>query len=110
MSEAKTTGSEPGRSCPQAESIAAYAQGEPSIEEVARFEEHLAGCESCRREAEEFREVVAMMRELPPEPLTRDLAPDILAKIGELEGALAHLHALARRQPDVVARLGLYAG
>jgi len=41
--------------------IAAYLSGELQVQRRAEFEEHLAGCGDCRREAEEAREVWEML-------------------------------------------------
>ena len=81
MSERTGQGNDGRGGCPEEESAVAYVQGELSDEELSRFERHLAECEVCRDKVSEMRAVVARLRELAPEPLSRDLAPDVLARI-----------------------------
>jgi anti-sigma factor RsiW len=47
--------------------VGAYAMGLLDDEQARAVEEHLASCESCRREHEELRRMTELLDELPPE-------------------------------------------
>lgn len=49
--------------------LAAYSLNALEPDEQAALEEHLAGCEQCRRDLSELRESASLLREMPPEAL-----------------------------------------
>lgn len=67
--------------CPQIGDAAGFAQGgmEPAARAV--FERHLAECGACRQAVEETGRVVALLQSVPPARVSRDLAPEVLARI-----------------------------
>lgn len=81
MSETNRQGNDGRGGCPEEESVVGYVRGELSGDELASFERHLSECDACRERVSEIRELIGRLRELKPEPVSRDLAPDILARI-----------------------------
>jgi hypothetical protein len=79
-----------GEVCPDAEALAAYADGGLSADEVARLEAHLAGCADCRR----------LVAALMPEPAAGAAA----------EPAPAGAVVLPFRQRRVVVWMSMAAG
>ncbi len=67
--------------CRFQESAAPFAQGQMPAAEREAFAAHLDGCAVCRREVEDFRAVLARLKDLPAEPPGRDLAGPLVADI-----------------------------
>ena len=95
MSETNRQGNDVRGGCPEAESVVGYVRGEVSGEELSRFERHLSECDACRERVSEIRAVVARLRQLEPEPLSRDLAPDVLARIPRPAPPALHVARIA---------------
>lgn len=57
-----------------------YWSGELSEAEARQVEEHLADCETCRRELAELRELDSMVQELEPEQAPRDFVSDVMGQ------------------------------
>jgi len=64
-------------SCPRSEEAAAYLAGEPAGD----FEAHLATCAECTRAVSSARSLVSLLRSAPRAEVSRDLTPDILARV-----------------------------
>jgi len=77
---------------------------EPGV--APRVQEHLAACDSCRREAAAESRMRTLMRALPSEPLARDLTPAVLARIADA-GKPVRL-AWFRRAPAVAFAAGVF--
>lgn len=56
-----------------------------SPQQARRFDEHLHGCDDCRRLAEEISAVVRALRGLPEEPLAAEIESRLLAGLGPAE-------------------------
>lgn len=78
-------GEQRGKSCPAGEDVLAGLQGELTPVEQALIEKHCGSCDACRRRVDEFRGVLARMRDVPAATVGRDLAPVILARIPAAE-------------------------
>lgn len=65
--------------CPQGEDVAAFV-GE-ALPLRGEFEKHLAECDSCRVSVEETRQVIALLKAIPEEELSHDLAPGVMARL-----------------------------
>ena len=63
------------------EHLSAYLDGELEAKFVSQVEEHLASCETCRRELDALRDVVGMMHALPHERAPRELESDVVSYI-----------------------------
>ena len=70
-----------GKRCPREVDIVAFLQDELTRGQKQTFEKHLATCSSCAKEIEPYRKLIGrLLTPLPAMP-TRDLTPDILARI-----------------------------
>ncbi|TAN37044.1 MAG: hypothetical protein EPN23_06975 [Verrucomicrobia bacterium] len=67
--------------CAWAEEIPALLLGELAAARAAEVERHLADCVECTARRDEFNRVLFRLRALPAEPPSRDLAPEILARL-----------------------------
>ena len=56
-----------------------------SPEQAWRFDEHLYGCDDCRRLAEEIYAMVRALRGLPEEPLAPEIEARLLASLRSAE-------------------------
>jgi anti-sigma factor RsiW len=56
-----------------------------SPEQAWRFDEHLHGCDDCRRLAEEVHAMVRVLRGLPKEPLAPDVETRLLTSLEPAE-------------------------
>ncbi len=63
------------------EELAAYLLGRLDEGEAARFRDHLAGCERCRAEEVELREVAGLLQRTIPSQLPADLEARTLAAV-----------------------------
>ena len=59
-----------------------------SPERAWRFDEHLHGCDECRRLAEEMYAMVRALRGLPAEPLAPEIEERLLASLRSAEHPL----------------------
>lgn len=64
------------------ERLDAYLDGTLTDEQVTATEAHLAVCAACRRELAALRELVATFPAVPTAPLTVDLTPRVLRRVG----------------------------
>ena len=62
------------------ETLHMYLDGELAAADVARVEDHLAACESCRSEVEGMLRLFSALDELAPAPAP-DLVPGVLARV-----------------------------
>jgi anti-sigma factor RsiW len=67
--------------------LSEHLDGRLSGEGASRIEEHLRGCEECRRLGEEVSEVVRALRELPEDPLSPEIEARLLARLRPREPA-----------------------
>jgi hypothetical protein len=67
--------------CPRSEDAAAFASGDLTPEAAVAFASHQAGCAECQRAVAVARTVFTRLRQIPPVVGSRDLAPEILARI-----------------------------
>jgi hypothetical protein len=72
------------------EDVAAYVDGQLSVEAAQRADEHLAHCERCRRSVSQQRALKERMSGTPS-PL---LSPDLLASLGSVPHAPSRSHSL----------------
>jgi len=86
MSGNEAQGPGGGAACPEEASLVAWVLGELSGEELAAVEAHVAGCVACRERASRVRRLLDRMRALEPEPLARDLADEVLARLPATRG------------------------
>lgn len=77
----KTARHETERSCGHRDSLAAYLAGELAPAEQTALERHMAQCESCRRDAVALRGVLHRLKDVPERTVSRDLAPEIMARL-----------------------------
>jgi hypothetical protein len=75
------------KTCSRLPQAVAYAQGELAGFEAADFERHAGTCEACRTEWRSAQTLLAGLKAWPARPVTRDLAPDVLARIRNLKPA-----------------------
>ena len=68
--------------CARGAEAAAYLADELSPEERLAFEAHLAGCAACRDRVARTRQVLARLASVPQATASRDLAPEVLARLG----------------------------
>ena len=61
------------------ELITEYLDGALPTADVARFEEHLQGCDGCRRYLEQMRQTIAALGHLPAEALAPEMQERLLA-------------------------------
>src|SRR5689334_5647104 len=95
MNEASMPESDPG--IPHVD-LGGYVLGKLEPWERARFERHLAGCATCRRELEELRRMAALLDEAPaPVDVPEGLESRVL-------GAIAREPGPRRAQPPVASR------
>jgi len=93
------------RLCRQAGDAAAYLLGELSDAERQGFEAHVAVCAGCAGELEGARRAIGALKTLAPVAVTRDFAPEVLAR---LESTLSwERRALAVRRVLAAAALFL---
>ena len=107
-------------SCPHGLDTGAYVLGALHDDEQRAFEQHLAGCEACRREVGELRMAAAMLplaadQVAPPDALRERIMRTVreeatpqaasAAGSGAIAGMRRRLHQLprARPRPAVVA-------
>jgi len=67
--------------CTWTEEISAWLLGGLSATRAGEVERHVAGCAACAAQRDEFSRTLFRLRALPPEPASRDLAPEILARL-----------------------------
>ena len=65
------------------EELSAYLDGELSLEQRTRVEEHLSGCETCRAELQALRDTVALVGGLPRAKAPESLADAVARRIRE---------------------------
>jgi len=70
-----------GTTCPPGDDIMAYVQGELASDERAGIERHCKVCAACMNQLAIISGTIARMKDVPASVKTRDLAPDILARI-----------------------------
>ncbi len=63
-----------------------YLEGDLELDQRARVDGHLDECEECAREARELRQTVSMVRGLPMDVPTPDVADAVMARIAAGEG------------------------
>lgn len=100
----KSSTAEDGRACAGGEDIPAYLQAELAPDRKADFERHLESCATCRARVDSFTKVFARMREVPAPGETRDLGPEILAKIPPAEWIPARRWPVLRLYMPALAR------
>ena len=61
------------------ELVTGYLEDALPARDRARFEEHLADCEGCRRHLVHMRETIRIAGSLPQEPLSEGARADLLA-------------------------------
>ncbi|GHH72360.1 hypothetical protein GCM10017673_27310 [Streptosporangium violaceochromogenes] len=59
--------------------VTAYLENDLDDPTLRRLQEHLAGCEGCRRYLAQFRATVGALGALPPEPLAAPARERLLA-------------------------------
>jgi RNA polymerase sigma-70 factor (ECF subfamily) len=79
----------------ESELLGAYVLGVLDGEEWATVRVHLEGCESCRREVDDLREMEAALGEIPPEALLDGPPPD---GAGLLRSTLSGVRGSRRRR------------
>lgn len=58
-----------------------HLDGRLSREQAQRMEEHLCGCDRCRRLSDEITDVVRALRTLPEEPLAPEIEERLMAQL-----------------------------
>lgn len=69
--------------CRRSEEVNAYIAGELSPRQEDDFEKHLAICAACQSAEQSSRRLISRLLAVPEQEPTRDLVPDILARIRE---------------------------
>ncbi len=87
-----------------------YLEGELGLEERARLDAHLSGCDDCACEARELRQTVFLLRALPIEESPPGLAEVVMARIQAGDGRPPRWVGLMRRLSDSGGGLALAAG
>ena len=81
-----------GNACPRIPDATDYVLGEMNAGERKDFEAHMVACRICAGHVREARLTVARMLAAPePARLKRDLAPDVLRRIGETPHPASHI-------------------
>ena len=93
----------------QRERLSAYADGELPATEAQHMEAHLAGCESCRRELAELRQIRALLRALPAPRLSRSFTLPVTGPV-PVAAAVARRERELRSRSPVVARAVQWMG
>lgn len=72
--------------CPHGENVAAFVGGELPLLLRGEFERHLIECESCRDAIGDARRVITLLKAVPEEERSRDLAPGVMARLNASQG------------------------
>lgn len=87
-----------------------YLEGELDLDQRARLDLHLSGCDDCACEARELKQTMFLLRALPTEESPPGLAEAVMARVRAGDGRPPRWVGLTRRLSDSGGGLALAAG